>query len=262
MFSAAQPTVSRMESPHSTARSSLHSASSQTVAVGGMAFPGLDENGEMAEFNYGDSFTYERIFTVGDGDIGSVIDNILEAKGVETSSVSGFVVDATTGQGVSGAKVFVYEPGEEAPWSQWTTDVSWDDTNGDGSFSGLLPKGDWEVLVHQHGRPSGERFALSVRDEDIQRAGNGGSGAAHFTVRDQTGLVVPAKVTLMSKSMDTTRDPMLGDGYVGGDLSRSARMAVPVLSFRLATTLLSQLEAQNTNSTNTSIEANEQSTLI
>jgi len=165
----------------------------------------------------GQSYTYERIFTVGDGDIGSVVDNILQTKGIESGRIDGHVVEATSGEPVSGAKVFVYAPGQEAPWSQWTTDVALDDVNGDGSFGGHLPIGDWELMVHQHGRPAGERFALTVGPEDTRLVLQiGRPGEVAFEVRDEFGDIVPAKVTILRDDAPPQRDPVLGDGYIGG----------------------------------------------
>ena len=188
-------------------------ASSQTVGIGGMTE--IEDNESL---NVGQSFTYERVFTVGNGDIGSVMDNVLLAKGVVTGEISGHVVEAASGDGVSGARVFVYEPGQEAPWSEWTTDVALDDINGDGSFGGTLPVGEWELMVHQHGRPQGERFALTVGSDPISLTLEiGKPGRVHFTITDETGEVVPSKVTILREDLPAERDPVLGDGYIGGN---------------------------------------------
>ena len=176
-----------------------------------------DGRGGQRKHLRGQAFTYERVFTVGEGDIGSVMDNVLLAKGVETGEVRGFVVEAQSGQGISGAKVLVFEPGEEAPWSQWTTDVSLDDTNPDGSFGGTLPLGDWELLVYQQGRPEGERFSLTVGKDPIDLTLQlGKPGRAEFTITDETGLRVPAKITVIPAEGEAQRNSIFGDGFVGG----------------------------------------------
>lgn len=193
-------------------------ASSQTVAIGAMSPAPIDETtGEPEDIPYGTAFTYERIFTVGQGDMGSVVDNVLLAKDIETGIVGGHVLEAGSGKPVSGAKVFVYEPGSEAPWSQWTTDVAWDDTNGDGSFQGTLPVGDWEIQAHEHGRPVGERFGIVVGDQDIEvNLEIGHTGTVGFVVRDEVGEIVPAKLTVMRTDQEALRNPVLGDGFIGG----------------------------------------------
>jgi hypothetical protein len=187
-------------------------ASSQTVAIGGMI--SAPEEGSMG---IGEAYTYERVFTVGEGDMGSVVDNILLAKGIESGVVRGHVVESGSGEPVSGAQVVVYQPGFDGPWSQWTTDVALDDVNGDGSFGGTLPVGDWELMVYQHGRPAGERFAVSVGAEDVVLILQiGQSGSVGFEVRDESGDSVPAKVTVMRDDGNVQRDPILGDSFIGG----------------------------------------------
>jgi hypothetical protein len=193
-------------------------ASSQTVAIGAMAPAPVDEDGLPDEMPIGTAFTYERIFTVGQGDMGSVVDNVLLAKGIESGRVSGHVIEAGSGAAASGAKVFVYKPGMDAPWSQWTTDVAWDDTNRDGSFGGTLPLGEWEIQAHEHGRPTSERFSIVVGAEDqVLNLEIGASGTVAFEIRNEVGDIVPAKVTVMRTDADALRNPVLGDGQIGGD---------------------------------------------
>jgi hypothetical protein len=193
-------------------------ASSQTVAIGAMSPAPMDEStGEADDIPLGTAFTYERIFTVGHGDMGSVVDNVLLAKDIESGFVGGHVLEAGSGAPVSGAKVFVYRPGADAPWSQWTTDVAWDDTNGDGSFAGTLPIGDWELQAHEHGRPVSERFTIVVGDEDVEvNLDIGHTGTVAFVVRDESGDTVPAKLTVMRTDQEALRNPILGDGFIGG----------------------------------------------
>jgi hypothetical protein len=193
-------------------------ASSQTVAIGAMAGAPVDETtGEAESMPIGTAFTYERVFTVGEGDIGSVVDNLLLAKNIESGVVKGHVLEAGSGIPASGAKVFVFRPGAEGPWSQWTTDVSWNDTNQDGSFGGTLPVGQWELQVHEHGRPTSERFAIDVSAEDtVLHLEIGASGSVGFEIRDELGDIVPAKVTIMRTDQPALRNPVLGDGEIGG----------------------------------------------
>ena len=188
-------------------------ASSQTVAIGG-----IESAPESGNLSFGSAYSYERIFTVGDGDVGSAVDNILQAQGVETATIRGHVLDAGGGSPISHAKVFVYKPGETGPWSQWTTDVDLDDTNNDGSYGGTLPLGEWEVMAYKHGHPASARIPVEVTGDDIVlNLELGAHGTVDFEVRDETGQLVPSKITLMRDDGTPQRNPALGDGFIGGN---------------------------------------------
>ncbi len=193
--------------------------SSQTVAIGAGIEPTCEDSGCEAEFGEGDAYSYERIFAIGHGDVGSVYDAILEARGVEVGRVEGYVVEESTGEPVSGAKVFVYRPGDARPWSQWTTDVRLDDTLADGSFGGTLPPGSWELRVHEQGRPTSERVPIRVhRDDPVKLVlAARRTGDVTFSVYDETGLPAPSKITIFpSGDQPLHRDSELGDGYLSG----------------------------------------------
>ena len=74
-------------------------------------------------------------------------------SGEAHGSITGFVREEETGIAVTGASVFVFacdDEGtcDEAPYSQWLTDVG-DDPVEDGSFEGMLPVGKYELLVQK-----------------------------------------------------------------------------------------------------------------
>lgn len=186
---------------------------SQTVVVGG----GLEGDGTSARFPANSAFMYERLFFVGEGDVGSLVDQYVEAREVPYGEVSGHVLDVT-GQPVSGASVFVFKPGADAPWSQWETDVSVDDTNLDGSFGGRLPVGQWELLVHRRGAPDGERVPIVVDAGEAVEVALPAyrGGMLTLSVRDEVGRLVPSKVSIFRADGEPLRNPTLGDGFVGG----------------------------------------------
>jgi hypothetical protein len=188
---------------------------SQTVAVGAAS----DGDGSSERFDPSTALSYDRYFFLGHGDVGSILDQYLEARQIPYGTVSGFVVESSTAAAASGVNVFVYEPGADKPFSQFLTDVHPDDRSADGSFGGRLPVGTWELMAHERGRPDGQRVTVQVKRGaesevvlDIGRA-----GVLSFQVRDERGLAVPAKVTIFPVG-DTrpTRDPVLGDGFIGG----------------------------------------------
>ncbi len=188
--------------------------SSQTIAVGAAIAGDPDLTGRFPE---GAAYRYDRWFTVGQGDVGSVVDNLLEAQGAPVGRVEGFAREAGTGVSLSGLHVFAYRPGAAQPWSQWLTDVG-EDSSPDGSFGGSLPPGDWELLVHGEGRPEGQRVPVTVVEGQTLNVvlESPQPGSVSFTVRDGTGQLVPAKVTFLNLDGVDVRRPDLGDDYIGG----------------------------------------------
>ena len=190
--------------------------SSQTVAVGA----GVEGNGTNARFESTDGpFHYTRWFGVGQGDVGSAAEAVWEATGAPLGRVSGHVVEQATGTPLSGVRVFVFEEGEEAPFLEWTTDVGMDSQR-DGSFQGSLPPGRYEMMVHAEGRPDSSRASFQIKAGDDLSAvlESPRPGTVRFRVTDETGGAVPSKVSFFAAG-DTAspRDPVLGDGFIGGN---------------------------------------------
>ena len=189
---------------------------SQTVAVGA----GVDGDGSVGRFSSADGpFHYDRWFGIGQGDVGSAAAAVWEATGRSVGSIAGHVVEQTTGVPLSGVRVFVYESGAEAPFLEWTTDVGMD-AQPDGSFAGDLPPGEYELMVHGVGRPDSERVPFKIQAGDQLSAvlESPRPGTVYFEVTDETGEPVPSKVTLFAASdTPSPRDPVLGDGFIGGN---------------------------------------------
>ncbi|MCB9682919.1 MAG: hypothetical protein H6733_15745 [Alphaproteobacteria bacterium] len=197
--------------------------SSQTAVVGGAMGATSGDGcaaGKKGRFCADDAFTYERVFFIGDGDVGSILDQVIALRDEPYAEVTGHVLEEGTGVALSGVDVFVYTPGAEFPYSQWRTDVRPDDTLPDGSFGGKLPVGDWEIMVHKLGRPDGKRIPIHVDAGDTLKlplaAPRG--GMVTFEISDETGRHVPAKLTVFREDPNTApnRQPALGDGYIGG----------------------------------------------
>ncbi len=190
--------------------------SSQTVAVGA----GVEGNGTFARFDATDGpYHYQRWFGVGSGDVGSAAQAVWEATGTELGFITGNVLEQSTGNPLSGVRVFVYEEGAEAPFIEWTTDVGMD-TVADGSFGGGLPPGRYELMVHGEGRPDSGRASVVVKAGASQKAilESPRPGTVRFRVADETGINVPAKVSFFAASgTESPRDPVLGDGFIGGN---------------------------------------------
>lgn len=191
--------------------------SSQTAAFGA----GLDGVLPPDErFPAGSAYTYERLFFIGRGDVGSVLDGILEARDTPRGRVEGYVVEEGSLQALSGVDVFVYARDAERPYSQWESDVGWEDPHVDGGFGGFLPVGSYDLLVHEQGVGAGPRVPIEVVEGGTiegltllaPRAGH-----VDVSVIDESGLLVPSKITVHRDDGEPlVRDPVLGDGYVGG----------------------------------------------
>ncbi|MFN7144578.1 MAG: PHP domain-containing protein, partial [Myxococcota bacterium] len=185
--------------------------SSQTAAFGA----GVPGDGSDGRFPDGTAYSYERYFAIGKGDVGSVLDVLLEARGLPYGEVHGYVLEEGTGIALSGVSVLAYAPGSDKPYNQWLSDVG-DDTQIDGSFGGRLPPGDWELVVHGRGRPDGVRVPVTVEEGgrvDITLS-SPRAGQVSVEVVDELGRAVPAKVTFFG---ETPLSPEAGDPYVPGD---------------------------------------------
>ncbi len=190
--------------------------SSQTAAFGA----GVEGDGSDGRFPAASAFTYVRWLAVGRGDVGSVVDAVLETRGDPRGEVRGHVVEEGTGVSLSGMSVLVFEPGEAAPWSQWRSDVG-EDTQRDGSFGGWLPPGDWELQTHRQGRPDGPRVPVTVTADgrvDLVLAAPR-AGQVVVDVVDEQNRPVPAKVTFIGEG---ALRPAFGDSYVPGGHSEVA----------------------------------------
>lgn len=198
--------------------------SSQTAAFGAGQQGDVTDEGDTGEgdekwnrFPGGKAYQYTRWLSVGRGDVGSALDGLIEARNLPHGSLHGFVLEEGTGVPASGADVLVFLPGAELPWSQWESDVG-DDTQRDGNFGGLLPPGDYELLVHQEGYPDGGRVPVTITEgkEATVVLARGRPGAVNLRVVDETGRPVPAKVTIFPDSGETPLKAPYGDKIVTG----------------------------------------------
>lgn len=192
-------------------------SASQTAIVSGIK-EGL---GIRGRFLPDDAFTFERHFVVGHGDVGSIVDAYVQLRDIPHGRVEGNVFEQGTMQPLSKIDVFVFEPGADKPWSQWRTDVRLDDLHPDGDFAGALPVGDWELQVHQFGRPDPARLPIEVREGETVRVRLEASrrGVLTFNIRDEAEDLLPAKLSIFraDPGQPPNRLPALGDPFIGGD---------------------------------------------
>ena len=187
---------------------------SQTAPFGG----GLDGDGTSDRFADGTAISYTRHLFVGHGDVGSILDGYIQARDIPHGTVSGHVREGATELPLSGVDVLVYKAGAERPYSQWRTDVHPLDDADDGSFSGMLPVGEWELVVHQQGREDSERLSVDVVENQSTTVSlvSQRPGTVAFTVRDETGIPVPAKISFFKADGSNPLDTQSGDPFIGG----------------------------------------------
>jgi hypothetical protein len=190
--------------------------SSQTVIVSGKK----SGEGIPGRFTPARALTYERYFLVGHGDVASLVDQYVALRGVPAGTLEGKVIEQGTAWPMSKAQVLVFEPGAQHPWSQFRTDVRPDDGLADGSFTGQLPEGTWEVVFHETGRPPGERRTVQITAGTVTQVVLEAPrpGTLTFAVRDEVGQPVPAKVSIFRADSEapSTRVPSYGDSFIAG----------------------------------------------
>jgi len=211
--------------------------SSLTTVFGAALLPSLSSTAELIPFEPGTTYTYERYFGVGGGDVGSALDALLQASvdrglPMDLGSVSGRVIEQGTMEPLSGVSVLVYWdtgaaldaqglPPIEDLYTQWRTDLAADVVS-DGSFGGRLPAGSYLVLSKDPSRRASLPRPLRVEAGALVEIGLVARrpGALEVHVTDERGNALPSKVSL--RPLDGNTGVLLddlGDPFVSGGLS-------------------------------------------
>ncbi|MFM7204036.1 MAG: hypothetical protein ACKO6N_24920 [Myxococcota bacterium] len=203
-------------------------SSSMTAAFNGA----LDEPDWEGRTNY----TVERYFIIGEGDVASIVDVMLELHKTPRGKVEGHVIDKHSGEALSDAHVFVYsdprpegstEPiyqymlTRERMYSEFRTDRGMDPTP-DGSFEGYLPVGRWVLMTKTGDRAPSDPVAIEVQEggkTTVQLAAKS-PGNFSFTIHDQFGRGMPAKLTFREVEGKFQAEPMLGESFQSKGYSR------------------------------------------
>ena len=198
--------------------------SSQTAGIGGAIIPEIETTG--TRLPDGTKYQYERWFTVGQGDVGSVLDAFfahqqkVDPDGIEIGNISGNVVEAGTGVTLSDVSVFAYKVNDDGttadgPWSQWQTDVGIE-IHPTGVFGGNLPTGTWDLQAYKTGRPIGEKIRVNLTSNGIRNLTLelDRPGSVHYTVTDEVNQPLPAKISFFSVDGQNTLNAKLGDTFI------------------------------------------------
>lgn len=143
------------------------------------------------------SFEVRKYFVLGSGDVGSVLDTILEIRGEPTGGFGGQALDAITGAAATGASVLVYQrPSGKDPriFSQY-------DVRANGFFAGRLPPGDYGLKIQGKGRPLGPMldFRVEAGRTTFVRAEAPLPGRIVVRVLNEQGDGLPAKASAVGR---------------------------------------------------------------
>ena len=205
--------------------------SSQTVGMGA-AFISIDPDDPDLPSDYTcynnkrcfpSQIQYERWFTVGEGDVGSLLDHFLTESGDAKGTLKGFVREEGTGIAITDAHVLVFPCDDEgtcseAPYSEWLTDVG-EDPREDGSFGGYLPPGSYELLVHKTGRPDSARIPVTITENAELNVvlGSPMPSSVRYSVFDERERAIPAKISFFPADDRAVLNPDYGDSYISGN---------------------------------------------
>ncbi|MBV72333.1 MAG: hypothetical protein CMH52_13495 [Myxococcales bacterium] len=154
------------------------------------AFTGVFYAQTPDRFEAGASIEYTTLFVVGDGDAASVMDVAYALQEKEVGLLTGRVTDGFTASPVAGASVLIYGA-EDGPVNQFFTDET-------GRFKGSLPPGQYRARVQQTPLLSDPvPFELVAGESEFLLLAAPTPGRVAVTVRDKTGRLLPAKVTVV-----------------------------------------------------------------
>ena len=157
------------------------------------AFTGLFYAQTPNEFEPQQSIEFTTYFVVGDGDAASVMDVAYDLREEQTGLLTGAVRDGVTAELMADVSVIVYDENDR-PINQFFT-------NENGRIRGELPSGQYTARVQKEpllSQPVGFKIAAGQEEHILLAAPTPGRIAV--TVRDNTGRLLPAKVTVVGVS--------------------------------------------------------------
>jgi len=168
--------------------------SSMLIPFIASGFLGVFYDQAPPELEAGASFAVTTYLVVGNGDVGSVLNGVLEIQGVPQGQIGGQVFDEASGAPVRGASVLAYQNGVDGEriYSQYTT------TSG-GYFGGSLPPGDYRLRVRRTGSHLSDPVDVIVREGEASgaRIASPSPGRVVVHIIDASGVRLPAKATIV-----------------------------------------------------------------
>lgn len=155
------------------------------------AVTGVYTTDPPAVLQAGESFSFKSYFVIGRGDVGSILDVMLEIRGVPTGAFAGRIYDAQTQAPIARASVVVQD-GQQRFVDQLDTDEN-------GAFRGNLPPGHYNYRVVTDVRPTTPSKSFDITVGAITSVMETLDPPARIAVQvvDELGRPVPAKVALV-----------------------------------------------------------------
>ncbi|MCA9625630.1 MAG: PHP domain-containing protein, partial [Myxococcales bacterium] len=193
----------------------------------------LLEDGDDGECDAHRAFHFERYFVVGEGDVASVVEEILRVRGTPAGRVEGHVYWEATGEPVENARLFVFDNpdpsrdyadvdaivaanlerrGDAGIVNAIDADLGLDPIE-DGDFHAEMPPGEYLVVARN---PDGSAtsapvpLSLSAGATEVITPTLAAPATVRYRVVDQAGTAIPAKITF--QSLDDAGRPLTGDG--------------------------------------------------
>jgi hypothetical protein len=168
------------------------SKSSMLLPFMASGFVGIFYENAPPAIEPGEHFELVRYFVIGDGDVGSVLDEMHQIRGATTGQFGGQVFDEVTGQLADNAEVIVYQrraDGGHRIFAQY--DVK------SGTFSGALVPGDYSLKVVGEGRPASAMvdFTVAAGQPTSVRAVARSAGRIVVNLTNKSGSAMPGKAT-------------------------------------------------------------------
>ena len=148
------------------------------------------------------TFSFTSYLIIGDGDVSSIYDEVWGIRDVETSEISGRVLDAQTGQPAgAGETILVYAAGDAGACTQESAPTLLNQVSSQerGTFRFRLPQGSYCYRTQAQGRPVSDFVPFSVNGiapltiEPIVNP----RGIIEVVARDEAGAPLPARVTVV-----------------------------------------------------------------
>lgn len=181
----------------------------------------------------GNAVRFRRYVTVGEGDVASAVEVLWrEVRDEPLGEIRGFVLDGRTGEGISGTDVLAFRdpdpgaadlPGDDqlaGPVLQFETDLYRDRVK-DGSFGGAMRPGDYLLTATGPGNVKSTPVRVHVEEGKTAKLTLvlPETGRVVYDVVDARGENIPCKLTFHGHDGAGKPDPLLGEGYLPGDLA-------------------------------------------
>jgi hypothetical protein len=210
-----------------------------------------DDDATCDTFN---TWTYERYFVVGEGDVGSIADTMFKVRGTEVGTLSGVVMESQ-GEPAKNGRVFVLNnPDASVSWDSLDAlvNANWEavgspgvlnamdadrglDPVEDGDFRGHLRPGNYVLVAMNEAQTTTSGlspFSIEVGKTTVVHPVLPSPARVTYRIVDEAGKPVPAKLSFVSlmddgsrATLDGLRRTYLGQGRLGNGVRFMKKVA-------------------------------------